>query len=375
MLQTLSSGEAHSEVNNFSPDVSTDTENTDQTVKDCTGTLLLSPKFADQPVELAADEEPSVEAIQRNVEESDITDKDVVPEQCINDSPVVASVIDDPEMDEAKVVTQLSKDTSSDHHGTNDSSRENVALTEEIIQETNLANEETEADKACISEAEELNVQVKTTDNKHADEKPTEEDISSDLTNEVCEKEEVGQNKMSSEQEVLENERSIEDNFNTSADEASHEYSTSGETITTLETSNGDELQSKSGLNSSLSKEEETTVEVGDRSVTKSEDIGVPSGNTLSRGDVECQSKTLEDEEHKIAKVFESEQSPRCTSVKEDVQIENPAESLHVDLGNIEVPNSSQENKTEVLPVEESIDAADSQKDDHEVWITNTPTN
>ncbi|XP_042061227.1 uncharacterized protein LOC121805448 isoform X2 [Salvia splendens] len=259
----------------------------------------------------------------------------------------------------------------------------------------------------------ESNIQVTITDNKSVDEKPTEEDISCILTNEVSKEGESDLNQMIAEQEDLEN-------------------NTSGETIKTLETSTSDELQ------------------ISDEPVTTSVDYGVPSDNTSSEShaDVECQYKTLEDaatshsdikvtekskeisfapvehsqidhnehleeeserlplteastwgtnvskdtceakqqdEDHKEATLSESEQSTKCTLVTEGVQIENTAESLNVPLENIRVSNISQENNIEFLPDEQStnahlhgnkisakeatIDAAEGQKNGRECFL------
>ncbi|KAH6791039.1 hypothetical protein C2S51_006045 [Perilla frutescens var. frutescens] len=421
--KNLSIGEAHSEINNVSPDVSILTEKSDQTVKDSPDTLLISPKLDDQPVEFAPNEETCVEEIQQNAEESSSTEKDgdrgVVLQQFSRDSSVVTSemkvgdTLDDLDVDDTGMVTQLSNDTGSDHRGTNDSFAENIALTEELLQETNLPCEEIESHVPCISEDGEQNVHVKTTDNNLGDAKTTEEDMCN-LTSEVS-KGESNQNEMTSDQEVLANERNTEDSFNIVAEEVSQENDTSTETITSFETSNSEE--SKSDLNSSFSKEEETTVQKCDRSMTTSENSGILLENTLSdgHGDVACRSETLQDaptehsddpklaeksEESSLIQVddsqierdeqleeeserlpliealtgdthdnvptamdkdkeaeSESEHSTRCTSVQEDMQIENPGESLHESPENIEVSNLCQENNIKVPLEEESTSA------------------
>ncbi|XP_042065000.1 protein piccolo-like isoform X1 [Salvia splendens] len=376
-------------------------ENTDQTSKDGLDTLV------DRPVELAKNEDASAKETQRSTEESNNTDKygdiDAVPEVCCADSSVAISEIKvrdtlvDPDMDDAKVVTRISKDTSSDHHGINDSFTEDVALTDEILKKT-------ESHTPCISEGsedKESNILVTITDNKSVDEKPTEEDISCNLTDEVSKEGESDLNKMIAEQEELENNRSVEN-------------ITSGETIKTLETSNSDELRSKN--------EEETIVQKSNEPATTSVDYGVPSDNTSSESHagVECQDKTLEDaatshsdikvtekskeisvtpvedsqidhnehleeeglplteastwgtndnvskdtceakeqdEDHEEATFSESEQSTKCTLVTEGAQIENTAESLNVPHENIRVSNISQENNIEFLPDEQSTNA------------------
>ncbi|XP_047954458.1 microtubule-associated protein futsch isoform X2 [Salvia hispanica] len=420
VLGNLSSGE----VTNISPDISKDSEKTDQTLRDGSDT------FVDRPVELATTEETHVKVIQRNAEECNSTDKDdgrdVIPEVCSFGSSVATSetkvgdTLVYPDMDDTEVATKLPKYTSSDNHGINDSSTTDVALTEEILQEADLVSRETESRTPCISEGEEPNFQVKTTDNKSVDEKPTEEDIPCIIRNEVSKEGNSDQNKITSEQDELENERSVEN-------------STSGETIIALENSNAKELQGKRDLNSSLSKEEETDLQKSVEPVTTPEDFGVPSEKTLSEshGDVECKSKTMEDattdhsdpklaekseessvvqvtnsqidhnedlgedreglslkevstgctndnasaatgeikgqsEDHKEAELPENEQSTKCTLVKEDIQIENLAEPLHVALENNEVSNITQGQNAEVLPEEATSDVAEGQKDSHE---------
>ncbi|XP_042030276.1 microtubule-associated protein futsch-like isoform X2 [Salvia splendens] len=424
VLENLSSGEGHCKVTNISPDTSKDTEKTDQTVRDGSDT------FVDRPVELATTEESHVKVIQRNAEEYNSTDKDggrdVIPEVCSIDSSVTTSeqkVGDthvNPGMDDTEVATKLPKGTSSDHHGTNDSSTTDIVLTEEILQEADLVSRETESHTPCISEGEEPNFQVKTTDNKSVDEKPTDEDIPCIIKNEVSKEGKSNHNKITSEQDELENGRSVEN-------------STSGQTCIALENSNPNELQSKSDINSSLSKEEETDLQKSVEPVTTPEDHGVPSEKTSSEshGDVECKSKTMEDaatdhsdpklaqkseessavqvtnsqidhnehlgedreglslkevstgctndnasaalgeikepsEDHKEAELPENEQSTKCILVKEDMQIENLAESLHVALENNEVSNRTQGNNTQVLPEEATIDVDEGQKDSHE---------
>ncbi|KAL1536490.1 microtubule-associated protein futsch-like isoform X1 [Salvia divinorum] len=419
VLENLSSGEGHCKATNISPDISKDTEKTDKTVRDGSDT------FVDRPVELATTEETHVKVIQRNAEEYNSSDRDggrdVIPEVCSIDSSVATSetkvgdTLVYPDMDGTEVATKLPKDTSSDHHGTNDSSTTDVALTEEILQEADLPSRETESHTPCISEAEEPNFQVKTTDNKYVDEKPTEEDIPCIIRNEVSKEAKSDHNKIASEQDELENERSVEN-------------STSGETIIALENSNANKLQSKSDLNSSLSKEEGTDLQKSVEPVTTPEDYRVPSEKTLSEshGDVECKSETMEDaatdhsdpmlvekseessvvqvtdsqidhnehlgedreglslkeastgdtndnataatdevkeqsEEHKEAELLENEQSTKYTLVNEDTQIENLAESLHVEVSNI-----SQGNNIEVLPEVATIDVAEGQKGSQE---------
>ncbi|KAL1564231.1 hypothetical protein AAHA92_06601 [Salvia divinorum] len=409
---------------------------TDQIAKDGSDTLV------DRPVESAANEEISAKENQWSAEESNNTDKygdiDAVPEVCSTNSSVAISEIKvrdtriDPDSDIANVVIQISKVTSSDHHGTNDSFTENVTLTNEILQKF-------ESHTPCISEGsedKESNIQVITTNNKSMDEKPIEKDISCNRTNEVSKDGESDIDKMTSEQEELEKNKSVENSI-------------SGETIITLETSNSDKLWSKSDLNSLPSNEEETTVQKSDEPVTTSVDYGVPSEMTLSEShaDVECQYKTLEDaatnhsdekvtekseeisvaivevlqidhnehleeesegpplteastwgtndkvsedntgevkehdEDHKEAKLFESEQGTKCTFVAEDVQIENITESLTVPLENIKVYNISQENNIEeqstnahlhgntIKAEEVTIDAAEGQKDSRECFL------
>lgn len=365
-------------------------QNTDQTSKDGLDTLV------DRPEELAENEDTSAKENQQSTEEFNNTDKygdiDAVSEVCSADSSVTISEIKvgdtlvDPAMGDAKVVTQLSKDTSSDHHGTNDSFAEDV-LTEEILQKT-------ESHTPCISEGskdKEPYIQVTTTDNKSADEKPTEDDISCNLTNEVSKEGESELNKMTSEQEELENNKSVENN-------------TSGEAIITLESSNSDELRSKSDLNSSLPNEEESAAQktsedaatdYSDTKVTeKSEEIsavpvedsqtdhiehleeeseGLPLTEASTWGtndnvsaDIDTGEVKEQDEDHKEAELSENEQSTKCTLVTEDVQIENTAESLHVPLENTKVSNISQQNST-IKPEEATIDATKEQKDSREV--------
>ncbi|XP_042026972.1 microtubule-associated protein futsch-like isoform X2 [Salvia splendens] len=422
ILENLSSGEGHCKLTNISPDISKDSEKTDQTLRDGSDT------FVDRPVELAITEETHVKVIQRNAEEYNSTDKDggrdVIPEVCSIDSSVATSetkvgdTLVYPDMDDTEVATKLPKYTSSDNHGINDSSTTDVALTEEILQEADLVSRETESRTPCISEGEEPNFQVKTIDNKSVDEKPTEEDIPCIIRNEVSKEGNSDHNKSTSEQDELENERSVEN-------------STSGETIIALENSNANELQSKRDLNSSLSKEEEMDLQKSVEPVTTPEDYGVPSEKTLSEshGDVECKSKTMEDaatdhrnpklvekseessvvqvtnsqidhnedlgedteglslkevstgctndnasaatgeikgqsEDDKEAELPENEQNTKCTLEKEDMQIENLAE-LHVALENNEVSNITQGHNAEVLPEEATSDVAEGQ-DSHE---------
>lgn len=128
MLQNLSSGEARSEVNDFSLDVS------------------------------------------KNTEESGSTDKDVVPEQCINDSPDMASEIDGRGVDEATVMTQLSKDTSSDNHITNDPTTEKASH-ESIITPGEAITKEVdgELEEAELSENERSTTCTLLNEDKHVE--------------------------------------------------------------------------------------------------------------------------------------------------------------------------------------------------------------
>ncbi|XP_047947982.1 biorientation of chromosomes in cell division protein 1-like 1 isoform X4 [Salvia hispanica] len=368
-------------------------EKTYETSKDGLDTLV------ERPVELAKNEDISAKENQRSTEESNNTDKygniDAVSEVCSADSTVVISEIKvgdtlvDPDIGTAKVVTQLSQDTSSDHQGTNDCFTEDAALKEEILQKT-------ESHTPCISEGskdKESNIPVITTDNKSVDEKPTEEDILCNLTNEVSKEGESDVNKKTSEQEELENNKSVEN-------------STSGEAIIALETSNSDELRSKSDLNSSLPNEVETAVQKtledaatdysGTKVTEKSEEIsavpvedsqidhsehleeeseGLPLTEASTWGtndnvsaDVDTGEVKEQDEDHREAKLSENEQSTKCTSVTEDVQTENTTESLHMPLENIEVSNISQQNST-IKPEEATIDATEEQKDSRECFL------
>lgn len=174
-------------------------------MKDASDTLLPSLKFLDQPVESTANEEATVEEIQQHAEEVNSTDKDVEPEQHRKDSSVLTTEIDDRDKDDTRVVTQLSNDASSDHHSINESSTENVAISEEKLQKINLPSEEILTNAPRISKGEELNILVETGDNKPVDEEATEEDMACNLTNGVSKEGESDQNEITSEQDGLQN--------------------------------------------------------------------------------------------------------------------------------------------------------------------------
>lgn len=219
-------------------------------------------------------------------------------------TPEISKDIEEPDQTVKEGMDTLllsTKDTSSDHNGTSDPFIEKSEQTKE----TSLPGEETESHTPCISESDELNVQLKTTDDKSADEKPTEDDTSSNLTNKVA-----------SEQEGLKIEGSVEENFNTSAEKASHEsIITPGETVT----------------------------------------------------------KEVH-EELKEAELFEKEQSTTCALVNEDKHVENRAESLHVGPENIDsLEEQSRDvtlNGNTTKAEEAKIDEDNEYKECLEVWIT-----
>lgn len=274
-----------------------------------TDTLLLSNKLDGQPVEVTAHEGTSVVEIQQSGEESNTTVKN--GDNCTDSSVVIPEVKVEDKLDdcEAGLATQLSNDTGSDHQGTHDSITANIAITKEILHETSLPIEETESQAPLTSESEE---------------KPTEEDVSCDLRSEGSKEGESDQCKTTSEEEKLANERIAGDNSDAVAEEVS-QVSTPVETVEALETSNNDEVESKSDLNSSFSKEDETILQNDDKINTASENSGVLSENTLSEncGGEECQSENLDNDgtDHGIPAL--EEKSKEISPVKvRDSQIE-----------------------------------------------------
>ncbi|KAL0450699.1 UNVERIFIED_CONTAM: hypothetical protein Slati_1626300 [Sesamum latifolium] len=399
-LGTPSIGKVHCEVSNISPDASMVAEKPDQTVKDDTEILLPSkPKLGDQPLEIAGSEEISSERIQQNAEESNDSekgdDRGVLPVEYSTYSGEMTSgmqagdILRDPDLDDLSVETQLSKDTTSDHHCVNDSIAKQMALSKENLQEASLLGGE-----------KEFNIQVKATNDANGDGEKTEEDVSLNLTNDVS-KEECpnDQSKMNPEQEGSDSEKKFAENLDRIAEKVGQENSTLADA-----TSSSDEPLSKNESNSSFSQEDDTAVPTSEGSgillenIVEESQVAVESqfrnlegfvttdGNrnitdeecSLVRVDgseIQCdeqleqESKELpvpevltggtndnesaivdkvkdEDEDLEEAEMYELEKNKRINQQKEEAQVEKPVESLNVAPENIEASNLGQDNKT-----------------------------
>ncbi|KAK4417804.1 hypothetical protein Salat_2193100 [Sesamum alatum] len=411
-LETPSIGKVHCEVSNISADASMLAEKPYQTANDDTEILLLSkPKLGDQPLEIAGSEETSSERIQHDADESNDSekgeDRGVLPVDYSTYSGELASgmqagdIPHDPDLDDLRVETQLSKDTTSDYHCVNDSLTEQMTLSKENSQEAILPGA-----------AKEFTIQAEATNDANGDGEKTEVDIPLNLTSDVS-KEECpnDQNKMNSEQEGSDNEINFAENSDKIAEKVGQENSTLADA-----TSSSDEPLSKNESNSSFSQEDDTAVTTPEGSgilleniVDESqgavesqsrnlEDFVTNHGNTnitekteecsLVRVDgsqikcddqLEKESKQLpmpevltggtndnesavvdkvkdEDEDLEEAGMYAIEKNKIINQQKEEVQVEKPVESLHVAPENIEASNLGQDNKTS-FQEEHSTDA------------------
>ncbi|KAL0351042.1 UNVERIFIED_CONTAM: hypothetical protein Sradi_4253400 [Sesamum radiatum] len=299
-LGTPSIGEVRCEVINISPDASMVAEKPDQTVKDDTEILLPSkPKLGDQPLEIAGSEEIPSERIQQNAEESNDSekgeDRGVLPVEYSMYSGGMTSgmqagdILHDPDLDDLRVETQLSKDTISDHHCVNDSIAKQMALSKENLQEASLPGGE-----------KEFNIQVKATNDANGDGEKTEEDISLNLTNE---------------------------NLHRIEEKVGQENSTLADA-----TSSSDELLSKNESNSSFSQED-------DKAVPTSEGSGILLENIVDESQVavESQSRNLEGFDTTHGNTNITEKTEDCSLVRVDgpeiqcdEQLEQESEELPV---------------------------------------------
>ncbi|XP_011098423.1 uncharacterized protein LOC105177096 isoform X1 [Sesamum indicum] len=392
----------HCEVSSISPDASMVAEKPDQTVKDDTEVLLPSkPKLGDQTLEITGSQEICSERIQQNAEESNDSekgeDRGVLPVEYSMYSGEMTSgmqagdILHDPDSDDLRVETQLSKDTTSDHHCVNDSIAKQMALSKENLQEASLLGGE-----------KDFNIQVKETNDANGDGEKTEEDISLNLTSDVC-KEECpnDQSKINPEQEGSDNEKRFAENLDRIAEKVSQENSTLADA-----TSSSDKPLSKNESNSSFSQEDDTAVPTSEGSgillenIVDESQVAVESqsrnlegfvtthGNTnitekteecslvrVDGSEIQCdeqleqESKELpvpevltggtndnesaiidkvkdEDEDLEEAEMYGIEKNKRINQQKEEVQVEKPVESLNVAPENIEASNLGQDNKT-----------------------------